>query len=122
MGIGMTCHTSKTKVRQGVASVAVKRPATLPHHPPPKGGGGGGADVSGPGRETEVWQNPAIGSAPTLASLAKQIADCEVKSTFRTRGDALRFLDRSGYPLAPYRCFVCGAWHLTSQNQGKGER
>lgn len=91
MGVGMTCHTSKTKVWQGVASGAVKRAATLPHHPPPKGGEGGGAGVTGQRRETEVWQNPVIGSAPTLTSLAKQIADCEAKSTFRSKGDALRF-------------------------------
>jgi hypothetical protein len=59
----------------------------------------------------------AASAAQPLASLGKQIADCEVKSTFRTRGAALRFIHRSGYPLAPYRCVVCGDWHLTKQGE-----
>lgn len=63
--------------------------------------------------------NPAQSrtASPTLTSLAKQIADCEAKSTFRSKGDALRFIDRSGYPLAPYRCAVCGEWHLTKEGK-----
>lgn len=55
---------------------------------------------------------------PSLPTLAKQIADCEAKSTFRTKGRALRFIDRSGYPLAPYRCGVCGEWHLAKEGKG----
>ncbi|WP_439538698.1 hypothetical protein [Sphingomonas sp.] len=54
----------------------------------------------------------------SATSLAKQIADCEAKSTFCSKGDALRFIDRSGYPLRPYRCVVCGDWHLTKQGEG----
>jgi hypothetical protein len=56
--------------------------------------------------------------APSLPGLAKQIADCDAKSTFPSRGKALRFIHRSGYPLEPYRCVVCGEWHLTKEGKG----
>jgi DNA-directed RNA polymerase subunit RPC12/RpoP len=54
---------------------------------------------------------------PSLAWIARQIQTCESKCVFKTRGKALFFANRNGWPMNAYRCPICGHWHLTSSNQ-----
>jgi hypothetical protein len=46
--------------------------------------------------------------------IAGQIKTCESKVAFPSRGKALWFANRHGYPMHTYRCPVCNEWHLTS--------
>lgn len=58
------------------------------------------------------------------------IETCEEKKTFKTQvqaENAVRRLrritethDRVFRPLTPYRCPICGLWHLTSKPYAKG--
>lgn len=48
-------------------------------------------------------------------ALHKQIAACEAKIAFKTKGRALIYSDRRGFPNRPYLCPVCGEWHLSSK-------
>lgn len=54
---------------------------------------------------------------PSLKWVARQIATCEGKSRYRTKGKALFFANRHGWPMNAYRCPVCDGWHLTSNVQ-----
>ena len=45
----------------------------------------------------------------------KQIAACEAKLAFKTKGRALIYSDRRGFPNRPYLCPICGEWHLSSK-------
>lgn len=50
----------------------------------------------------------------TLISHAKQIANCESKRAYRSRGAAMiRAHHHHNYKVYPYRCPICGDWHLT---------
>jgi hypothetical protein len=49
---------------------------------------------------------------------------CAGKEAFASRADASRLVDRKrkahhGFGLAPYRCTVCGSWHVGSHKRGK---
>ncbi len=48
-------------------------------------------------------------------NLGLQIANCEKKTVFRKRGTAMIHANVHGYAQQPYRCVICGHWHLTSK-------
>ena len=45
----------------------------------------------------------------------KMIASCDQKAVYRTRGRALIAAQRLPFASKPYRCQICGDWHLTSK-------
>jgi hypothetical protein len=49
-------------------------------------------------------------------NVRKQIAICDAKSHFSSKGKAMMFADRRGFrDSRPYRCPICDEWHLTTQ-------
>ncbi len=64
------------------------------------------------------YQNARI---PRLSYIASQIAACDSKCAYRTEAKAMLAIDSlhrskiSKRALKPYRCPVCGDWHLTKQ-------
>ncbi len=44
---------------------------------------------------------------------------CIKKARYATKADALEIAQRAGFPLHPYCCDRCGAFHLTSQTKGR---
>ena len=51
----------------------------------------------------------------TLAAIGKQIAICDAKYSFETRGAAIIFNKMRGFRNTPYRCQICNEWHSTSK-------
>jgi len=45
---------------------------------------------------------------------ARAIANCDAKRAFKKMWMAAAFADRGHYSQAPYRCPICGTWHLTT--------
>jgi hypothetical protein len=59
----------------------------------------------------------------TIDSLASELgsrvtAACRVKRSFETEAEARHKAAMSRLSLKPYKCVVCGRWHLTSQEAG----
>lgn len=43
---------------------------------------------------------------------------CRRKKRFKSEHDALRVAKQAPFPLRPYRCSLCGGFHLTSRTKG----
>ncbi len=48
-----------------------------------------------------------------------KLSTCLRKSSFTSPDDAIAAAAGSPFPLRPYRCDRCGAYHLTSRTKGK---
>lgn len=44
-----------------------------------------------------------------------------IRVQLRFRNKKLGTKPKAGRKLRPYKCYVCGAWHLTSQPKAKGK-
>lgn len=56
-----------------------------------------------------------IATPTALAHHARQIATCDAKARFKRLRKAYAFLAARGWPQHPYRCTICGEYHLTSK-------
>lgn len=61
--------------------------------------------------------HPMIAPATTKAldHHARQIANCDRKIAFESMGHAVRYTTHLPFRNRPYRCGICGLWHLTSK-------
>ncbi len=48
-----------------------------------------------------------------------KLSTCARKARYPSEADALAFARQTGLPLLPYRCDLCGKFHLTSRTKGK---
>lgn len=49
-----------------------------------------------------------------MANIALRIERCEGKRAFKKRGQAIIAAHYHSVRVQPYRCVICGHWHLTS--------